>query len=353
MTSRERVSKTLRGETPDRVPLSDSYWVTTVERWHREGLPSDIQPGTYFGTDEIVFLSGDYTMQFPERVVEENDRIRVYWDSDGALKRDLFTPEGWTSQWLDFTIKDSDDWREHSHRLSFNNSRIPSTASSAFRAADGDGKFVCYSAHACFHPTWMRIGMENELMMMLDQPEFISELLDAHTTLVISIFEGFVDRGIRFDGVRLADDLGYRTSTLVSPALYRELIFPHHQRLCTYFAELGLPTILHSDGNIDGLIPDFIEAGFCGLHPLEVKAGLDFARLRSKYGNNLVIYGNIDARALAGTPEEIEREISTKLSVASRTGRYIFHSDHSVPNNVPLENYRLAMEFAAKYGSFD
>ena len=353
MTSRERVSKTLKLEVPDRVPLSDSYWVTTIERWHDEGLPRGVQPNSYFGTDEIIFLSGDYTMQFPERVIEESDRIRVYWDSDGALKRDLFTPEGWTSQWLDFTIKTPDDWHEHRRRLSFNNSRIPTTAMSAFDSADRDGKFICYSAHACFHPTWMRIGMENELMLMLDKPDFISELLEAHTSLVISIYEGFVDRGIRFDGVRLADDLGYRTSTLVSPTLYRDLVFPHHERLCSYFAERGLPTMLHSDGNIDGLIPDFLKAGFRGLHPLEVKAGLDLGNLRSKYGNSLVVYGNIDARALAGSPEEIEREISTKLSIARQTGAYIFHSDHSVPNDVPLENYRLAMEFAEKYGSYE
>ena len=353
MTSRERITRVLKGETPDRVPLSDSYWKSTTERWRSEGLPTGVSPQSFFGTDEIVFLSGDDTLQFPERVIEESERTRVYWNSDGALKRDLFTPEGWTSQWLEFTIKDSNDWRRHRDRLTFNESRIPSTARTAFGSAVRGDKFVCYAAHACFHPTWMRIGMENELILMLENPDFVSELLEAHTSLVISIFEGFVDRGIRFDGVRLADDLGYRTSTLISPSLYRELVFPQHKRLCSYFAERGVPTMLHSDGNIDGLIPDFIEAGFCGFHPLEVKAGLDMGRLRSKYGNGFVIYGNIDARALAGTGEEIEREISTKLSVARRCGGYIFHSDHSVPNNVSFENYRLAIELARRYGSYD
>jgi len=39
--------------------------------------------------------------------------------------------------------------------------------------------------------------------------------------------------------------------------------------LCDHFANAGLRTILHSDGNIEPLIDHFLEAGFSGLHPLE------------------------------------------------------------------------------------
>jgi len=340
MTPRERVRTVLTGAIPDRVPLSDSYWVTTVERWRSEGLPVDAQPGSYFGTDEIVFVSGDYSMQFPERILEETGRSRLYWDSDGALKRDLHTPEGWTSQWLEFTVASRRDWKEHRERMAYNDSRISDASVASCRAATDEGKFVCYSAHACFHPTWMRIGFENELVLMLEDPAFIDELFEAHATLVIELYEGFLARGCRFDGVRLADDLGYRTSTLISPNLYRELVFPHHKRLCDRFAHDGIPTMIHSDGNVSVLIPHFIDAGFRGLHPLEVKAGMDLFELKSRYGSDLVLYGNIDARALAGTRDDIEREIEPKLSLAHETGGYLFHSDHSVPPDVSWAHFR-------------
>ena len=353
MTSRERVTTVLSGDIPDRVPLSDSYWETTIDRWRREGLPEDVEPNKYFGTDEIVFIAGDYTMQFPKRVISDLEATRVYWDADGALKRDLHAPDGWTSQWLDFTVKTHDDWARHKSRMEYNDSRIPAASIDAFNTANRDGKFVCYSAHACFHSTWMKTGMENELMSMLTDKDFIHEIFDAHTSLVIRIFEGFLSRGVRFDGVRLADDLGYKSSTLISPELYRELVYPYHRKLCAYFSERGLPTLLHSDGDISALIPHFIDAGFCGLHPLEVKAGLDMRELRSRYGSDLILFGNIDARSFAGSPEEIEHEISTKLAIARETGGYIYHSDHSVPNNVSLSNYRLAMSLVARYGSYD
>ena len=284
MTSRDRVRTILAGGFPDRIPLSDSYWETTEKRWHSEGLPHGARPEEYFGTDEIVFLSGDYSMQFPEKIVSEDERNRIYWDPDGAMKRDLHTPEGWTSQWLDFKIKTPDDWAKHRHRMAFGGSRIPPSAMDRYRGARSAKKFICYSSHAGFHATWMKIGMENELMLMLTDPGFVHELQSAHADLVIDIFEGFAERGVEFDGVRLADDLGYRTSTLISPALYRELIYPYHRKLCAYFADRGIPTLLHSDGDVSALIPDFIDAGFRGLHPLEVKAGLDMKKLRAEYG---------------------------------------------------------------------
>jgi uroporphyrinogen decarboxylase len=343
----------MSGQFPDRVPLDDTYWQTTIDRWHMEGLPQGVSPRDYFCTNEVVTISGDYTMQFPERVLSETDSVRHYWDSDGALRRDLHVAEGWTSQWLEFTIKSREDWLQHRHRLAYNDTRVSKTALETYRRAREDGRFICYGAHACFHPTWMRIGMEQMLMLMLDEPDFVHELYAAHAQLVIDIYEGMRRMGLEFDGARLADDLGYRVAPLISPALYRDLVYPHHKRLCDHFAAHGLKTILHSDGNVVPLIPHFLDAGFAALHPLEVKAGLDVRELNAEYGDRLVFYGNIDVRKLSGTKGEIEDEIAQKLAVFKGSGRYIYHSDHSVPNSVSFENYAFAIEMVKRYGTYE
>lgn len=353
MDSRARVSLVLSGGIPDRVPLTDGYWQTTVERWGSEGLPQGVSPHDYFGTNEIVGIGGDYSMQFPERVVEEGDLLRTYWDSDGALRKDLHTPDGWTSQWLDFTIKNMDDWAEHRHRMSFNDSRIPESALETYRRARAEGKFVCYGAHACFHPTWMRVGMEKMLMLMLDEPEFIYELFAAHARLVVEIHDGLRAKGIEFDGARMADDLGAVAGPFISPRLYRELVYPNHKYICDQLAARGLKTMLHSDGNVGPLIPHFLDAGFVALNPLEVKAGLDARELKLQYGGRLVLWGNIDARKLAGTREEIEEEIVSKIPAVKENGGYIYHSDHSVPNNVSFENYSFAIGLVKRHGAYD
>ena len=156
-----------------------------------------------------------------------------------------------------------------------------------------------------------------------------------------------------FDGAFFADDLGYRTSSLISPRLYRELVFPHHKRLCDYFMNHDLKTFLHTDGDISGLIPHFIDAGFAGLHPLEAKAGLDIRELKPLYGDKLVFFGNIDVTKLNGSKQAIEEEVLGKLDIAKENGVYIYHSDHSVPHDISFENYAYLIELLLEHGRYD
>lgn len=352
MDSRERVRRVLEGGIPDRVPMDDGYWTTTVERWQREGLPHDVSPHDYFALD-IAYIGGDYTMQLPERVVEQTKTTRTYWDSDGALRKDSHMPDGWTSQWLDYTIKTREDWARYRHCLTFGPARIPDGTMAAYQRARSKGQAVLYSGHACFHPTWSRLGMVNELMLMVDDPDFINDMFAAHAQLIIDIYDALRRMGLRFDGARLADDLGYVKAPLISPDMYRQLVLPHHKRICDHLLRDGVRPLLHSDGNVAPLIPGFLDAGFVGLHPLEAKAGLDARELKREYGKRLILFGNIDVRKLSGSREDVEEEISAKVPVAKAGGGYIYHSDHSVPHSVSFENYCYAMELIKRYGSYD
>ena len=351
MTSRERITTVLNGGIPDRVPIQDSYWGSTVERWRREGLPANISPNDYFDTG-MVRLGGDYSLQFPGKLIEETDRYRIYIDAYGATRKDLKVSAGWTPQWLDFTIKSKDDWLKHKHRSKYNPSRLSKSSLDACNQAHAQGKFVVYSAHACFHPTWQKVGMENMFIWMKEDPAFVTDMFAAHAQLIIDMYDELKKLGLEFDGAWFSDDLGYRNAPLISPDMYRELVLPYHKRLCTHVAKDGLKSILHSDGNVGPLIPHFLKAGFSVLHPLEAKAGLDVRQLKPKYGDKLVLFGNIDVRKLAGTKEDVEEEISSKVPIAKEGGGYIYHSDHSVPDNIPFSNYEFAIELVRKYGSY-
>jgi len=75
--------------------------------------------------------------------------------------------------------------------------------------------------------------------------------------------------------------------------------------------------------------------------------------LRPRLGEGLLLYGNTDVRMLAGTREELEAEILGKLPAAMASGGYLFAADHSVPNDVSLENFRFAMELIRRHGVYD
>ena len=353
MDSRERITTVLAGGIPDRVPYHDLFWRTTVDRWHREGLPADVSPMDYFGT-EMVWLYGDYTLQLPERLVEEGENTRTYWDKEGTLKKDSQTDIGWTSQWLDYTIKTKEDWYKYRGRMAFNISRIDKPlVLEKYQRARAEGKFVCFFAHCCFQPCWEKLGMERVLMLLLDDPEWITDVFDAHTTVVLEVYEAMREMEIEFDGGFWADDLGAVAGPFLSPRIYRDLILPYHKREVDRLAQDGLKSFLHSDGNVEPLIPYFLDAGFSALHPLEAKAGLDVRKLKPKYGDRLVLMGNIDVRKLSGTKEDIEEEMASKILVAKEGGGYIYHSDHSVPHTVSFEYYCFAMKMLKRYGVYD
>jgi uroporphyrinogen decarboxylase len=70
--------------------------------------------------------------------------------------------------------------------------------------------------------------------------------------------------------------------------------------------------MVHSCGAVSEIIPDLIELGVDGLHPLQALAkGMDADALCA-YRNRIAFVGGIDAQRLLpfGTPEEVEREVA-------------------------------------------
>ena len=360
MDARERVTTVLNGGVPDRVPFHDNYWQATVARWRREGLPEDVDPGDYFDCD-IAQIGGsmkwndsragfDDTLQLPPVTIAQTARKRTLVDANGATRREMSELDDWTPSWLDFSIKGRDDWRRLRDRAEYNPTRVAEGTLDAYRAARDRGKFCAYFIHGCFHPTWHKVGMEQLFYWLRDDPELVTDMFAAHTRLVIDLYEATKAMGVEYDGAWLLDDLGYTNGPMISPEMYRELVMPFHKQACDHFARDGLRTILHSDGDVRPLIPLFLEAGFAALHPLEAKAGLDVADLKATYGDRLTLFGNIDVRKLAGTREEVEEEVRSKIAAAGEGGGYIFHSDHSVPSDVSFENYSLAADLVRVVG---
>jgi uroporphyrinogen decarboxylase len=115
-----------------------------------------------------------------------------------------------------------------------------------------------------------------------------------------------------------------------------------------------MSVFLHCCGNVKNLIPYFIEEGIDCLQPLEVKSGMDLIDLKQKYGEKICFMGGIDVRLMAlDDPKPIEKEIREKINVAKEDGGYIYHSDHSVPNNISFQQYERVMKLIEKYGKYE
>ncbi len=49
---------------------------------------------------------------------------------------------------------------------------------------------------------------------------------------------------------------------------------------------------------------------------------------------------------------DLVTEVRSKVLIAKENGGYIFHSDHSVPPSVSLENYEYVLDLVKRYGKY-
>ncbi|MBM4045721.1 MAG: hypothetical protein FJ279_11445 [Planctomycetes bacterium] len=352
MTSRERITTILNGGVPDRVGMHESLWAETVKRWRKEGLGEKESPHDLFDMD-LRHIGVDMSFQFPSQVIEDTPGYVIEKNANGVTLKRIKDESGHTPHWIDHTIKSRKDWLEHRHRLVPKPDRIPANFAEQFAAVKKTGRFVCLTMCEPYETIWSVPGQVRLFEWMLDDPELVEDMFSACADLIIGMTSRVLEKGFDYDGLWFWGDLGYRNATLFSPKLYDQLLWPHHKRICDHLRKLRKPSILHSCGKIEALIPRFIEAGFNAIQPLEAKVGQDVRLLKKQFGNRITFFGNMDVRKLSGTRADVREEVLSKLEVAKQGGGYIFHSDHSVPPTVSFDNYRYAVELVKEYGRYD
>ena len=100
------------------------------------------------------------------------------------------------------------------------------------------------------------------------------------------------------------------------------------------------------------LIPDFIDAGFDILTPVQTSAsGMDPQELKTEYGDQLTFWGGgIDTQKTLpfGTVDEVKAEVAERLRIFGPGGGFVFNSIHNIQPLSPVENvlavYRTIQE---------
>jgi uroporphyrinogen decarboxylase len=352
MTSKERVTLAINRKQPDRVPIHDDMWGTSYDRWQKEGMPQVVDVQDFFGFD-LRGIWCDNTLQLPCKVIEETEEFSITTSNDGETVKNWKTKTS-TPELIDFTIKTREIWEEHKPRAVLNESRVNyESAKKTYDRAAENGFFLHLDFGLGFTRVCSIVGPDRTLMAMVDDPEWIQDMFMTDSRLCVAIAEELFSRGIDVDAGWIFDDLGFKQKGFFSAAMYKELLWPAHKLVCDVFKSHGKPMILHSCGFIEEFIPLFIEAGFDCIQPLEVKAGNDMLKLKKQYGDRLAFMGGIDVRAMANPdPSVIEKEISTKIPAMKQGGGYIYHSDHSVPDNISYQQYQRTLELVREYGKY-
>lgn len=243
-------------------------------------------------------------------------------------------------QYLERPVKDRASWQNYKRRLdSHTPQRWPADWSAYVKKCNERDYVLGFHAGSFFGFLREWMGLEKLLLTFYDDPALIEDMMD-HMLYFVTECTKRILKDIKPDFAMIWEDMAYKSGPMISPAMFRKFMMPRYRQVTDLLRGHGVDVIIvDTDGNVNQLIPLWIESGINAFWPLEVNAGNDVVALRRKYGTDFILMGNIDKRALAKGKEAIRGEVMTKVPFLLDSGGYFPSVDDSVSPDVSWKNY--------------
>jgi len=351
-------------------PETCSVWRTQGYKgpelgWHGEGLAER------FGLDELLRVDPWYgpVPEFAYEVIEEDDRTKLYVNHEGILLRELKERADTSMpQFVKFPVETPEDFEKlAAERLRLNvEERFPEswkqqvaagrlhgvagaaniTAADVEGAPGTGGGSVQESPRKCWADRWggffgslrNMMGVENLCLAFYDQPGLVERMMEERADRIIEITNEVL-KHTDVDVFWYWEDMAYRNGSLVDPDLYGRFSLKHYRRVNDWLRSRGIRHIgLDSDGDVNELIPLWIESGINMLWPIERQSGMDPLEVRRTFGRDLIVMGGIDKRNLVPGGDVMRHEVDRVMPMVEEGG-YIPELDHSVPPDVSWPSF--------------
>ena len=371
-SSKERFKSIAKFERPGDLclltPFINGFWGETPDEWIKQGAPAQIENSRFLGdyfqfthlrllheiqtgmdfdrqTDIGNGIIYEYPMPpiipaFGPRVLSEDAHTITVFNEGGQTARVFKDDPQKMPTYTDHPVKDRASWEQYKKRLDPNTpERFPADWNAYVQKMNSKDEpiWLLTGSFFGFLREWM--GMERLLYMFYDDPVLIEDMMEQMCHLEIECIKR-VTKDIKVDCAFFWEDMAFKTGPLISPDMFRKFMLPRYKRVTEVLRSNGVDIIfVDSDGNVNELIPLWIEGGINFIWPLECAAGNDAVEIRKKYGKDLALGGNIDKRALLKGKEAIREEVMSKLPFLLEQGGYFPSIDHNVPPDITFENY--------------
>jgi len=351
----EKTTRPLKWETP-------GIWSATRKRWIEEGYDKNITGRgffDYFNMDAPIWLpikggwtGNPYYPMFEKKILKDDGVNVTHIARDGITKKERkIDPDTSMPQFLKFPVENK---KQYEKNIKF---RMDYTSEKRF--PDNWRDFVVKSQTRVnplgmfimgpFGYTRNLLGDENLMYMLFDEPELIHQIMYDW----MKFYEGFIDKvckGIVPDFVMIWEDISYNMGPLISPKQFETFMSPYLTKVIDKVKQNNIKGIIvDTDGNCHSMIPIYLKCGVNGFYPFEVQAGMDIVQLKKQYKDSFVIIGGLNKRALAISKEAIIEEVDKKVPFMLNEKGYIPMLDHTVPPDVPYENFKFFIEYIRTY----
>jgi uroporphyrinogen decarboxylase len=348
LTGKERIATVLKGGIPDRVPYFD---FVMSRRFIRHVTGED--PRLYrsdcivpccrkAGIDAAwIPVRGFMGCEYAEGAGEE------YTDEFGVAFRR--TEASWpVNAPVRPVVRDAADVRNYRYPDA-GRDRAEDVVAAVRRAR---GEIAVFAGiQGPLRAAWFLMGFENICLNLFDDPACVRALFQGAVEFNTRLIESL--EGSDIDGIFVSEDMGFAAGSYFSPEVYRTHVFPFQRELLRHARKLGVPVILHSDGNLNGIIDDLMGMKFDAYHPFERKAAMDIFSVRARYPDAVLI-GNLDSKStlVEGDMERIRADAEECIRKLGRRGRYILASDHSINDSIRPETILGLIDIVKSSGNY-
>lgn len=221
------------------------------------------------------------------------------------------------------------------------------------RAAQGTGVGIIANFTSFFYSAMLTAGVSDASYFFNNDRPFLEILMDIlleHQEKVMrAVCDRFAD-DLAF--VMVNDDIAHNGGLMIHPDMFLE-IFPHRmKRLIAPAKDHGKLLLMHTDGEMDNVLPILQDLGFDAVHPIEPESN-DIFELKKQWAGKLAFVGNIPAALLTrGNKDEIEEKVREYCVKLAPGGGYVLGSSIGILEGIPAENFVAMTQAVHKYGRY-
>ncbi len=201
------------------------------------------------------------------------------------------------------------------------------------------------------HVSWM-MGLRPFSIALHKDPALVKDMFDKVGSIILETDKRLAEFE-KIGVLRMGDDMGYKSGTMISPDQLRKYAFPWQKRCAEFAHKHGRPFILHSCGNLEMIMKDLIYyVGIDARHSFQDNI-TPVAEAKERYGDRIALLGGIDLDKLCRLPtEELKRYVEEVVSKCSVGGGYALGSGNSIPNFINIENYIAMHKVGLRHGMY-
>jgi len=377
LNNRARTKAILKYELYDRLPLVQfGYWTDTLLKWAAEGhITREQALGHYFGNSIDIqlnkLLGWDFcwTCAFAwnnhldpvleRRILEERpDGSRLIIDENGMS---FIEKPGVTSLpgEVDHLLKGREEWETiFMPRLQFEPGRIQrgrvKVEGQELRFDQGGRDLLLRQDSSHPHSLYCGgligvirdwLGLVNMSYLLVDDEPLFDEIAETVCETTYQGVKTILETGIQFDFAHFWEDICYRSGPLVNPRMFAAKFGPKYKRITDLLKLYGVELVgVDCDGNIDALLPIWLENGVNIMFPIEMGTWqASIQPWREKYGKAIRGVGGVNKFVFGGGYADIDAEIE-RLRPLVDLGGYIPCPDHGLPPDSRGENVQYYCE---------